>query len=108
MPNPSSPIALGAALTSLGTRLKNVPCGRLVGGISAPSMLTTSAPPLIIPVVLIAALSILGTPTSGVIALPPQLVYSAMSWSWHTLMLSGITLTHVTRDLTFSCMVATF
>ena len=106
--NPSFPIALDAALMSLGMRLKSAPYRRPVGGVSVPSMLMTSAPPLITPAAPIAALSTSGTPTSGVTALPPQLVYSAMSWNWHMLTLSGIMLTCVTRGLTSSCVVATF
>ena len=106
--NPSFLIALGAALMNPGMQLKNAPCGRPVSGVLAPNMLTTSAPPPIILAVPIAVLATLGTPTSGVIALPLQLVYSAMSWNWHMLMLSRTMLTLVTRALMFSCMVATF
>ena len=77
----SSPIALGAVPTSPGMRLKNAPCGRLAGGVSVPSTPTMSAPPPTTPAAPIAALSTLGTLTSGAIALPPQLAYSATSWS---------------------------
>ena len=87
---------------------KNAPCGRPVDGALAPSTLITTAPLLITPTVPVAALSTLDTPTLGATALPPQLVYSTMSWSWHTLTLSGIMLTPAMRDLMSSCMVATF
>ena len=106
-PSPSSPTASGAALTSPGMQLKSAPYGRLAGGASVLSTLTMSAPPPTTPAAPVAASSISGTPTSGAIAPPPRLDYFAMSWSWHMLMLSGTTLTPVTRDLTSSCVVAT-
>ena len=65
-----------------------------------------NAPPPTIPAVPTVASSILGILISGAIALPLRLDYSAMSWNWCTLTLSGTTPILVMRGLTFSCVVA--
>ena len=106
-PSPSSPIASGAVPMNPVMQSKNAHYGRPASGALAPSTLMMSAPPPTIPVAPIAASSTLDTPTSEATALPPRLVYSVMSWGWHTLTLSGITLTLVMKGLMFSCMVAT-
>ena len=92
---------------SLAMLLKNVPYRRLASSASAPSTLTMSVPPPTTPAIATTTSSTLGTLTLAVTALLPLLVYSVMSWRWHTSTQSGTMLTLVMKDLMFSCMVAT-